>query len=212
MVKGQSDHRFRASQVLGRFWTAANALSLARAVLVLPIAYLIITDGSLAWIFGLIFVAVLTDWIDGSVARWSHTVSVWGKVLDPCADKFAAAVVVFALVIRGSLPLWFLIFIVARDVLIILGGIRVGKRIGHVVMSMWAGKIAITALAITVLAAVLQADPSVLQFCIWSTTILLIYAYFQYLINFIRLMRSDELVADAIQNQPEAESVISINE
>jgi len=212
MAKGQSDHTFKASQVLGRFWTVANVLSLIRAVLAVPIAYLIISDGPMTWIFGLLFFAILTDWIDGTVARWSHTVSAWGKVLDPCADKFAAALVVLALVIRGSLPLWFVIVIVIRDVLIVLGGIRVSKKIGHVVMSLWAGKLAIGALAVTVVATVLQADPSILQFCIWATTVLLVYAYVQYTIQYFRLMRSAGMVADAMIDEPATASTNRIEE
>ena len=62
--------------------------------------------------FGLIALAIATDFFDGKVARWSHTVSEWGKVLDATADKLAAAAVCTALLLRPEeagprLPLWF---------------------------------------------------------------------------------------------------------
>lgn len=176
-------------RLLGRFWTAANLLSLSRLVLVVPITYLILTDGSMALLFGLIALAVLTDWFDGRLARWSKTVSEWGKVLDPLADKVAAAMITLALVVRGSLPLWLLVLIVLRDVFIVLGGMILAQRTARVVMSIWMGKVAVTALSITVLAALLQADEPVLTFCVWATAGLLVYSFLLYVLRFIRLLR-----------------------
>lgn len=190
--------RARVTRHLGQFWTAANMLSLLRVVLVIPLTYLILVDGSVAWIFGLIGVAILTDWFDGQVARWSHTVSEWGKVLDPVADKFAAAAVTVALVFRPpeagpTLPLWFLGLIVVRDACIVAGGIAIARRTGEVLMSIWWGKVAVTALAVTVLAALLKADPPIMQACLWATTALMVYAFVLYLLRFVRVWRSDAL-------------------
>ena len=175
--------------MLGKFWTAANMLSMIRLVLVAPIVYLILTDGSLGWLFSLIVLAVVTDWFDGRVARWSRTVSEWGKVLDPVADKVAAAAIVLALVVNGALPLWFLAAIIARDACIVAGGILLARRTGQVVMSVWMGKVAVTALSITVLAALMRADEPVLTACVWITTGLLIYSFIIYAARFARLLR-----------------------
>ncbi len=183
-------------QNLGKFWTAANILSLSRAVLALPATYLIVTGVSLfdggagTWLFVLMMVMILSDWFDGQLARWSNTVSNWGKVLDPIADKFAATAVIVALVIRGSLPVWLLGFILVRDVVLVLGAMLIRRRSGHVVMSIWWGKVAMVALAVTVMAALFEADPPVLQFCIWITVALMLYAFVLYLISFLRLWRT----------------------
>ncbi|MEL6615250.1 MAG: CDP-alcohol phosphatidyltransferase family protein, partial [Bacteroidota bacterium] len=78
---------------MGQFWTAANVLSLSRVVLVVPIAWLVYHGGPIGPMFGLIGLAIATDWFDGKVARWQGQVSEWGKVLDATADKLAAAAV-----------------------------------------------------------------------------------------------------------------------
>jgi cardiolipin synthase (CMP-forming) len=182
-------HKVELTKLLGRFWTIPNMLSLSRLVLVVPITYLIIVDGSLLWIFGLVVVAVATDYFDGRIARWSNTVSEWGKVLDPLADKAAAAMVVMALVIRGSLPLWLLVLILVRDVLIVLGGARLAKKTGQVVMSVMAGKIAVSALALTVLAALLRADPPIVTWLVYLTAALMVISFGIYVVRYIRLMR-----------------------
>lgn len=202
MADRQPVHKVQLFKLLGRFWTVANMLSLMRLILVVPITVLILQDGPLLWLFGLIIVGGITDWFDGRVARWSGTVSEWGKVLDPLADKVAAGMIVMALVVRGSLPLWFLVLILVRDGLIVLGGVMLARRTGHVVMSAWAGKLAVTALAVTVLAALLRADPPVLQFCVWLTTGLMVYAYVLYTIRFIRLLRAGQLPPDLDETPP----------
>lgn len=197
MSEQQTVHKVDLSRLLGRFWTIANMLSMLRLVLVVPITYLILTDGPLTWLFGLILLALVTDWFDGRVARWSRTVSEWGKVLDPLADKVAGAAVVLALVVRGTLPLWFLSVIVARDVAIILGGVVLARRTGQVVMSAWMGKVAVTALALTVLAALLRADEPILTTCIWITTGLMVYSFVLYAARFARLMKQGKLPESA---------------
>lgn len=197
MSEQQTVHKVDLSRLLGRFWTIANMLSMLRLVLVVPITYLILTDGPLSWLFGLILLALVTDWFDGRVARWSRTVSEWGKVLDPLADKVAGAAVVLALVVRGTLPMWFLSVIVARDVAIILGGVVLARRTGQVVMSAWMGKVAVTALALTVLAALLRADEPILTTCIWITTGLMVYSFVLYAVRFARLMKQGKLPESA---------------
>lgn len=179
---------------LGRFWTAANVLTLFRVALVWPIAVLVYRGESFAWLMGLILFAIATDFLDGKIARWSGTVSEWGKVLDPTADKLAAAAVTLALVLRPAefgpaLPVWFVACVILRDAVIAIGGLIQTRRLGYVMMSLWSGKVAVTALAITILAALLRADLPVLTVCVWATTALLVYSLARYLHRFALVMR-----------------------
>ncbi len=195
-------------QHLGKFWTAANILSLSRVVLAVPATYLTLAGAYLfegvagTWLFVLILLMILTDWFDGKLARWSHTVSNWGKVLDPLADKFAALALILALVIRGSLPVWFLGFVLARDVVLVLGAVLIRRRIGHVVMSIWWGKVAVNALALTVLVSLLDPDPPVLQVFIWLTVALMLYAFVLYVFQGLRLWRTVRPPSDTLDRRP----------
>jgi CDP-diacylglycerol--glycerol-3-phosphate 3-phosphatidyltransferase len=123
--------------------------------------------------------------------------------LDPVADKVAAAAIVLALVAKGVLPLWFLAAIIIRDMSIVAGGIVLARRTGQVVMSVWMGKVAVTALSITVLAALMRADGPVLAACVWITTGLLVYSFIIYAARFARLLRQGR--PDEISASPEAE-------
>jgi cardiolipin synthase (CMP-forming) len=196
--------REELSGALGRFWTFANVLSLSRILLVIPIFYLILHDGPMRWLLLLVGIAIITDWFDGRVARWSNTVSEWGKVLDPLADKFAAAAAVFALVLRGSLPWWFVILVVGRDLLIVLGGVRLVRNTGRIVMSLMPGKVAVNALAITVVAALLRADPPIMQFCVFVTSGMLLYSMLGYYTRYRRLMSGEIGEIDGVEDAPGA--------
>jgi CDP-diacylglycerol--glycerol-3-phosphate 3-phosphatidyltransferase len=178
---------------LGRFWTAANALSLLRLVLVVPITVFLWRDGPLGWLLGLVVLVILTDWFDGRIARWTHTVSDWGKVIDPVADKFAAIMTVTALTFRPAephLPLWFFGVIVGRDLAILLGGAAIARRSGQIVMSAWAGKAASLWLALTVLSVILKADPPVFKVCLWMATGLFLFSFALYAIRYLTALRS----------------------
>lgn len=162
---------------------------MSRIVLAIPAAYLIITDGPIALVLGIIVVAMATDWLDGRLARWSQSVSGWGKVLDPVVDKIGGGLILVALTIKGSIPKWFLGTLVGRDVLIVLGGIMIARRTGRVVISTWVGKAAVTAVGLTVLAALLEADPPVMRFCLSVATILLIISFIRYTWRYILVTR-----------------------
>ena len=174
-------------RISGGFWTVANVLSLVRMLLAVPIAWLILADGSDRWVLGLLLFAMATDWLDGRIARWSGTVSEWGKILDPLADKIAAALVVPAVVLRGLLPVWFLIALLVRDAFILFGGVILVRRTGRITMSAWIGKVAAAGVALTVLAALMEADEPLLRWCLWIATVLLAGSFAQYTARFFRL-------------------------
>jgi CDP-diacylglycerol--glycerol-3-phosphate 3-phosphatidyltransferase len=68
--------------------------------------------------------ALLTDWFDGRIARLTHTISPFGKVVDPIADKILVIGTLIALIRTGlKIPLWGIFLIVARELL--MGGLRV---------------------------------------------------------------------------------------
>lgn len=60
----------------------------------------------------------ITDWVDGYLARHLHQTTELGKVLDPVADRLLFIVGVGAIVIDGSVPLWFAVIVLAREALV----------------------------------------------------------------------------------------------
>lgn len=130
------------------FITASNIVSIIRGVLTVPIVWALWTD--LRWLaIGLCLVAAASDWLDGFIARRTNTVSQWGMILDPLADKVLVGSVVVTLVLQGILPLWFVLCVVGRDVVILIGAAYASSRTRVVLPSLMSGKLAVSAIALT---------------------------------------------------------------
>ena len=81
-------------------WTLPNLLSLFRILLVPFLAYLMsFTDPVSCALAALVFIiAAVTDMLDGYLARRNKSVSDFGKILDPLADKLLVVTALIMLV------------------------------------------------------------------------------------------------------------------
>ena len=139
--------KFRDAFHLREFVYPSNLLTLAR-LLLLPaiIRYLRQPDGRRRALNALAL-AMLTDALDGPVARRRHEVSSLGKVLDPIADKLMIDLTALTLSQTHDFPWWATGLLVARDVGIILGGVLVYRRHAEINVAHASGKA--TTLALT---------------------------------------------------------------
>ena len=94
-----------------------NALSLIRIFLIpVLVVFLIAVPRPFNLTAAAVFLAaVLTDWLDGRIARSTCQVTALGKLLDPVADKLLIAASLISLVQVGRVPAWMVVLIVCRD-------------------------------------------------------------------------------------------------
>jgi CDP-diacylglycerol--glycerol-3-phosphate 3-phosphatidyltransferase len=109
--------------------TLPNALSAARAALVVPVIALIATgDLSLAL---LVFLgAAATDAVDGPLARRRGRPTALGATIDPLADKILVTGALAALALRGLAPAWAVLVICARELVATLVRARSPRSVG----------------------------------------------------------------------------------
>lgn len=143
-----------------RTWTTANIVSSSRLFLLAPLAYCLFSEfeNNRLWAAGIVALGALTDFVDGFLARRMHAVSELGKVIDPLADKVAVGALAIFLVILGDIPIWYAAIVLARDLLIVGGGLLIKARKGIVVQSNWPGKIAVSLTALYLLFALLRIE------------------------------------------------------
>ncbi len=98
----------------------ANCLTLFR-ILTIPI-FLEFLAYHFYWEALLVFaIGGLTDFLDGFVARRMNQQTALGAYLDPGADKLLVITSFVMLGAMGGIPVWLMVVVVLRDVLIVLG-------------------------------------------------------------------------------------------
>ncbi len=109
----------------------ASALTGWAGILTVPNLISIARLGCIPWFMWLLFgvedrmwAALLlgglgaTDWVDGWAARRLGQVSELGKILDPTADRLLLLVAVPCLLVDGTIPGWFALTVLVREVLV----------------------------------------------------------------------------------------------
>jgi cardiolipin synthase len=106
-----------------------NAISLLRVILIPFYIDLMIYDyyGPALLVF---LAACVTDALDGLIARLTRTQTELGAFLDPAADKLLILSAFVTLVLIGKLPVWLVIIVVSRDVILTLGSLML-YLMGH---------------------------------------------------------------------------------
>lgn len=100
-----------------RILTLPNLVSSSRVMLALGfIAY-----DAVPTRLALIFIASLTDFLDGWIARRTKVASKLGALIDPVADRFFVLSVVVAYLMGGQLQVWQAVAIMFRDVMSVIG-------------------------------------------------------------------------------------------
>jgi CDP-diacylglycerol--glycerol-3-phosphate 3-phosphatidyltransferase len=97
--------------------TFANQLTLVRLVAVIPVmaALYLQFPGNRAVATVVYALAILTDYLDGILARRSGKVTAFGKLMDSVADKALISTMFFALVAEGSMAAWMAAVMVVRE-------------------------------------------------------------------------------------------------
>lgn len=67
--------------------------------------------------------ACVTDALDGMIARLKNQKTDLGAFLDPIADKLLIVSAFVTLVLRDILPVWLVMIVVSRDVILVLGSV-----------------------------------------------------------------------------------------
>lgn len=118
----------------------SNILSLLRA----PLALVFLQENPVYRMIALTL-ALVTDGLDGFLARrWKHSTQL-GAIIDPLMDKFFALFVISILLIEGKVAAWQMLAMLSRDFAILIFGayLVLSGRFGQFQMqAIWTGKAA----------------------------------------------------------------------
>ena len=169
--------------------TIPNLLSFYRLLILIPIAILFPADTEKSnLIIELIFIsAIISDVSDGIIARKFNQITELGKILDPLIDKISMLVIGTLLVFYRELPLWFMVFLVTKDIFLLIGALFVKRKYDIIMTSVFFGKITALATALTGISYFLRFKYSMVF--LWITVVLIVISLGLYLRNFIKICR-----------------------
>ena len=113
-----------------RFLTPANQITLLRLAFI-PVFAILEVEGDYGWALAVLAITILSDSVDGILARVLRQESALGIALDPIADKLLMATAFLLLAYRGALPWWITIMVLSRDVAVILTTLLISLIAGY---------------------------------------------------------------------------------
>ncbi len=175
----KSDGFLRNLQII----SLANLLTISRLIITPFLIYTILKDYYL--ISGiLVIVAVLSDWLDGIIARKTNDVTKHGELLDPAVDKIFTISVLVAFVEKHLLSTFIVFLVVLREMIITwFRSVMVNR--GIVIPASFYGKLKTTfqLMAIFLLSINITEIGIIL---LWLSIIIAYYSAFDYLKLFIK--------------------------
>ena len=185
-----------------RIMTLANAISISRIFLTIPLV-LILEDiahgmtGKLWQAFMLIIIIVITDFLDGYVARKAEEITNFGKLIDPVADKVCMMVVLIYLIISYKLPfLIFFLTLAIRDIFLIIIGVYLMFSQEEVFQSNRSGKWFIGISALMMVFFLFKNPLNIPGYILWTSylisCLLFIFSTYEYMRRYLRYFKQLE--------------------
>lgn len=105
-----------------------NLISILRVFLSIPVVWMLLEQRfDIALV--LFAIAGISDGLDGFLAKHYGWQSRLGALLDPLADKVLLVSSYFALALLGLLPVWLMLLVILRDLVIVTGALVYNFRV-----------------------------------------------------------------------------------
>ena len=182
-----------------------NILTMLRIAAIPIMAGLLLSPSRDAgfWAAAVFSMASFTDWLDGYLARRMGIVTVFGKFLDPIADKLIVMAAMIMVLPFGRIPAWMVLVILGRE--IIITGLRgIASSEGIVIQASDLGKFKTIFQIVAIIGLLLHYDyhwlfgishPLLIvnmhnagMFFLWIATLLTIWSGVDYLARFIKVI------------------------
>jgi cardiolipin synthase len=187
-----------------RVLTVPNALSALRLLLVPVFLWLLLAEHADAWATAILMFTGASDWADGKIARVLNQSSRLGALLDPLVDRIYMVAVPISFALRHFVPWWFVITLLARDLILAATLPAVRSRGLDALPVTYLGKAATFGL--------MSGFPLILlgQFdALWSRVVLAIgwgfviwgfvaymWSFVQYMVQFVMVLRMPKVSGD----------------
>ena len=172
-----------------RFWTVPNVLSLVRIAMVPLFVWCFFASftHNRAWAIAIFLAAGATDVIDGYIARHFNQISVWGRVLDPMADKLMVFSALICLTVVDTIPLWLVLLYFCKEMAQAICGFVLMRRTKDMPASNVIGKAGTCLFYLTIVVLTLMMPPVAVKNTLLALSyVTIVAAFVSYLLRAIR--------------------------
>ena len=162
------------------FWTVPNVLSLVRIAMV-PLfvwCFFAAFPNNRPWSMVIFLGAGATDVIDGWIARHFNQISLWGRILDPMADKMMVFAALICLTVANIIPLWLVVLYFCKELAQAICSFVLMRRTKDMLASNILGKAGTTFFYITIVTLTLFDPPTALKTILLTVSYVTIIAAF----------------------------------
>src|SRR5918997_4599951 len=182
-----------------------NALTVVRILLVpvLVVALTVEAEGGSAIAAAVFVVAALTDGLDGYIARSRKSVTTFGKVMDPVADKLLIAAALISLLSLDRLAAWVAMLIIAREFAV--SGLRIAAgQQGIVIPASLLGKLKTIVQSAAVLALIAAPNEAAVwvQALVYAMVVVTVLSGADYFLNFRRRLEEISRAGPVVPGRP----------
>jgi CDP-diacylglycerol--glycerol-3-phosphate 3-phosphatidyltransferase len=189
----------------GQILNLPNLITMGRIAAIPLLCFLLLSPDreNGFWAAALFAVASVTDWLDGYLARRMGIVTVFGKFLDPIADKLIVMAALIMILPFERVPAWMVLVILGREM--IITGLRgIASTEGIVIPASNLGKFKTIFQLVAIIGLLLHYDyhwffsidhpllvvnmHHVGMFYLWIATVITIWSGVDYLYKFIRVI------------------------
>jgi cardiolipin synthase len=172
-----------------------NYITLARVVLI-PFFVNFMIYGYYGAAIATFAAACVTDALDGMIARLTNQKTELGAFLDPMADKLLIIAAFVTLVLLGMLPVWLVIVVVSRDIILVLGSMVIYFT-GHELKARPSiiGKVTTVLQLVVVLFSLFlkffDTDVTLMPVLVWTTAVFTVASGIQYVARGTKIVGQD---------------------
>lgn len=175
-----------------------NALTVLRILLV-PVMVVALAQetgtGDLVAAF-VFWLASITDWFDGWLARRSNLITNFGKLADPIADKLLVIAALVMLVGVDRVAAWVAVVVIGRELAVTLTR-AIAAQQGEVIAAAWLGKVKTSFQILVILLLILiSGSHAWLDLLVYAMVAITLWSGADYFLGLRRTVASGRVPAD----------------
>lgn len=163
-----------------------NLLTIFRIMIAPFFGYLLYEERYVAAVI-LFLIAGLTDILDGFIARKFNMITSFGKIADPIADKMMVIIGLGVLTAQGLIPFYIVGIILAKELIMGIGGLYIYTNKKLVVSASWYGKLSTVVFYIAIILVVFDIPYS--DIFILVALFSALFAFFMYIREYLSVSR-----------------------